>query len=181
MQLTSVLVSAILATIATSTPTPMPSTIDLTTIKVISTGFYNGSSGSASDLAAIPRECAFNAGRGSFHYSQFDVGNAHTACIASEDVNDCGSGDWAGSEYGDMINAMAQQVTKDGQFQTSRTGRWMTGFSIGTTAIREREPYFAYFQWGIDFSGSTKGRRYRHFFFSYDFQYTDVIDQGFLC
>lgn len=57
-------------------------------------------------------------------------------------------GPWSVQDQGDAMNAVTQQLTKDGQFQSTTVGRWTATFNLLTTAFDDRNPiYFDhYFQ-----------------------------------
>jgi hypothetical protein len=92
----------------------------------------------------------------------------------------CGGGAWPDADYRDMVSAVSQQVTKDGQFTNSKAGRWMATFDLLTTAVPDRKAYFTYFQWGLNFGGQ-KTNKWTRYFFGYDKNYMTISKTSVQC
>jgi hypothetical protein len=76
-------------------------------------------------------------------YSTYDESDS---CAETADcVNSCGTFITSGAQPGltdqiknDLLLAMGQQVTKDGQFEISKVGGWTASFPLGITAVHNR-------------------------------------------
>jgi hypothetical protein len=84
----------------------------------------------------------------SFGHDSYDVLplNPPVACLGFTVDSSVHCNPWTGQDYEDIQNAVAQQATKDGQFQYTTVGRWTVAFPLFiTTAFANRDTSsFAY-------------------------------------
>jgi len=110
----------------------------------------NSTSSSLTRRDDVPPECAFGGSRDAhpFYYIQMHI-SGHTACIGwAYGGETCGKGGWGDPDNTDVQNAVAQQTTKDGQFESSTVGSWKVSWQLGTTAVPNRDDYTIYFDLG---------------------------------
>jgi hypothetical protein len=130
---------------------------------------------------STPPECNFEGSHAEFTYIQFKMGNSgNTACIGWESIYaDCGNGAWSSQDYSNLISAVRHQTTEDGQFKHSKAGRWSAGFSLGTTAIPDRDSFAALFEYAVDFvGGEVKAKKWKTWFFSENKNYMTIVSGG---
>lgn len=97
----------------------------------------------------IPQECQFPLGREN-DFGYWDAtqdAQSGTACVGFG-LGTPACGPWSVQEQADAISAVSDQLKQDGQFKSTRFGRWIATFNLLTTAFDDRNPiYFDhYFQ-----------------------------------
>lgn len=99
--------------------------------------------------SAIPSYCTVPApdNKNTAHYIDVSdyckrVGIDANCCVTFVDSGAaplCNKGDLKKTRYDDLHHALAQQVTKDGQWKTTTEGGWQLNFQLFTTALEARE------------------------------------------
>lgn len=100
-------------------------------------GIYHPGPKGVSKRDQPPHECAFG-DRQTYSYLAID-GLDEPACIGWASPVDCGEGPWGEPDRGDIEKAMAELVTKDGQFESGESGDWFAAFQTFTTAFGNRD------------------------------------------
>ncbi|KAI9807908.1 MAG: hypothetical protein M1825_005214 [Sarcosagium campestre] len=83
-----------------------------------------------------PPECSFLRKGYDFYYTQFKLAEG-TACAGWTGFPTCKK--WNQQEQSDLLDAVRQQVTKDGLTETSKVGKWTAEFLVLTSAFSDRD------------------------------------------
>ncbi|KAL8779676.1 MAG: hypothetical protein Q9213_006823 [Squamulea squamosa] len=89
----------------------------------------------------IPLGCSF-AGRNGNAYIEHPVGDDNSkSCFGWDNGGaiNCGKKRYSVEEYNNIKAAVREQVTKDGQWDSSTAGAWTATFNLGTTAFDDRD------------------------------------------
>ncbi|KAL8914729.1 MAG: hypothetical protein Q9171_000742 [Xanthocarpia ochracea] len=115
---------------------------------LVSTSPTKRASASPNDLTkkglfdgGIPLGCQF-AGRNGNAYIEHPIGDENSkSCFGWDNGGavSCGTRRYSIEEYDNIKQAVRDQVTKDGQWESSDVGEWTATFQLWTTAFEDRD------------------------------------------
>lgn len=94
------------------------------------------------DRRATPAACKFPVGRqNDYGYADQSDVSGHDTCVGWA-LGGPVCGPWSIEEKGHAMYAVTQQLTKDGQWESTNVGRWTASFNLLTTAFDDRNPVY---------------------------------------
>lgn len=120
-----------------------------------------------------PPECSFEGNMMTFYYSQV-TGIDGTACFGWS-MPQCHAHSWGSPHFEDIQHVLSEQVKKDGQWESSEVGAWMSTFFLGTTAFDDRNT--AWFD--LAFASGITDRAWNTYFWSRNGNYASIHHSGF--
>lgn len=124
---------------------------------------------------SVPSECNFEGPRGDFYYTQITGLKEGTACFGYSSEPTCGPGSWGDPDFTDIQDAIAKQVTKDGQLEGSTSGDWDAGFSLFTTAFSDRNSA------PFDLALAVSKEKALVYYWSRDYDFASVVGHDAIC